>query len=69
MKQTRTPEEFEKIDKMEFYRLWFKKALTLGQIAKMYGVKREEVVAKKKEFNLTTYKCAVLSVLGGDKYK
>lgn len=72
--QTKTPEEFEKITRVEFYRLWFGETMkdnpmTLGQIARMYGVDKKTVKAKKKELGLTWLGCGVMFVVGGDKYK
>ena len=69
IKQEKTPDDFKNIDKIEFYRLWFKKALTMRQIAKMYGITREEVNHTRKEVGYTTFKCAFLSIMGGEKYK
>lgn len=72
--QTKTPEEFEKITRVEFYRLWFgatmkDNPMTLGQIARMYGVDKKTVKAKKKELGLTWLGCGIMFVAGGDKYK
>lgn len=69
VKVHRTPEEFDKITLKEFHNLWYNHALTLGQIAKMYGVDRDTVKAKKKAFNLTTFGCAMMTIAGGGKYK
>lgn len=69
IKQERTPEEFQKIDIVEFHRLWYIKALTDKQIAILYGVTKEEVKEKRKEFKLNALNCAVMYLAGGDKYK
>ena len=69
VKQERTPEEFSKITQVEFHNLWWNKAMTQGQIAKLYGVTRKEVVAKRKELKLNNFNCAMMRVAGGDKYK
>lgn len=74
VEQTRTPEEFDKITRVEFYKLWFGARLsdnpmTLGQIAKMYGVDRATVKAKKKELHLTWLLCGFMYVAGGDRWK
>ena len=72
--QTKTPEDFEKITRVEFYKLWFgatwkDKPMTLGQIAKMYGVDKKTVKEKKKELKLTWLTCGVLFVAGGNSYR
>jgi uncharacterized protein YjcR len=72
--QTKTPEEFDKITRVEFYRLWFGATwkdtpYTFKQIATMYGVDVATVKAKKKELGLTWLKCGVMFMAGGDKYK
>lgn len=72
--QTKTPEDFEKITRVEFYRLWFGASwrdnpMTLGQIAKMYGVDKKTVKTKKKELGLTWLNCGLMFVAGGDKYR
>lgn len=69
VKQTRTPEEFKEITKEEFHKLWYLKAMTMGQIGKMYGVTRKEVNAKRKEFKLTTLGCAVLYKFGDERWR
>lgn len=74
IEQTYTPEDFDKITRVEFYRLWFGASLrdtplTLGQIAKMYGVDRKTVKAKKKELGLTWLNCGLMYVAGGSKYR
>lgn len=72
--QTKTPEDFKKITRNEFYRLWFGASwkdnpLTLSQIAKMYGVDKATVKAKKKELGLTWLNCGIMFVTGGQKYR
>jgi hypothetical protein len=72
--QTKTPEDFEKITRVEFYRLWFGATMkdtpyTFKQIATMYGVDVKTVKAKKKELGLTWLQCGVMYLAGGDKYK
>lgn len=72
--QTKTPKDFEKITRVEFYNLWFGASwkdnpMSLGQIAKMYGVDRKTVKAKKKELGLTWLSCGIMFVAGGDRYK
>lgn len=72
--QTKTPEDFEKITRVELYNLcfgasWKDQPLSLGQIAKMYGVDKKTVKAKKKELKLGWITCGVLFVAGGPKYR
>ena len=67
--QTNTPEEFNKITKIELYRLWWLKAMTDGQIAKMYGVSKQDVKNKRKEHNIKWMNSAILSIMGNDKYR
>jgi len=69
IRQEKTPEEFSAIDKLELYKLWFKKALTDKQVATLYGVTKQDVKNKRKEFGYTLFRCAILSIIGGDKYK
>ena len=72
--QTKTPEDFEKITRVEFYNLWFGASwkdnpMSLGQIAKMYGEDKKTVKAKKKELGLTWLNCGIMFVAGGNKYR
>lgn len=72
--QTKTPKDFEKITRIEFYNLWFGASwkdnpMSLGQIAKMYGVDKKTVKAKKKELGLTWLNCGIMFVAGGNKYR
>lgn len=72
--QTKTPKDFEKITRVEFYNLWFGASwkdtpMSLGQIAKMYGVDKKTVKAKKKELGLTWLNCGIMFVAGGSKYR
>lgn len=72
--QTKTPKDFEKITRVEFYNLWFGASwkdnpMSLGQIAKMYGVDKKTVKAKKKELGLTWLNCGIMFVAGGNKYR
>ena len=72
--QTKTPKDFEKITRVEFYNLWFgvswkDNPMSLGQIAKMYGVDKKTVKAKKKELGLTWLNCGIMFVAGGNKYR
>lgn len=74
VEQTKTPKDFEKITRVEFYRLWFgasmkDKPMTLGQIGKMYGVDKKTVKVKKKELGLTWLMCGLMYVAGGERYK
>lgn len=67
--QTKSPDDFKNIKPLELYDLWFHKALTDRQIAKMYGITKNDVKQKRKEFKYTIWRCAILSVAGGTKYK
>lgn len=66
--QTNTPEDLAKLSRAEFHKLWFKDALTERQIAKKFGVTKEEVHARRKELNLTWLNSALLSMMGGNRY-
>lgn len=72
--QTKTPEDFAKITREEFYKLWFGATLkdnpmSLGQIAKIYGVDKKTVKEKKKELGLTWLNCGIMFVAGGSRYR
>lgn len=74
IEQTRTPEDFTKISRAELYKLWFgarlsDSPLTDRQIAKMYGVTKEEVKAKRKKLKIGWLSCGFMYVTSGDKYK
>ncbi len=67
--QTKTPEDFKKISKQELYKLWFGERLwdtpmTDGQIAKMYGVTKQEVKDKRKEKGITWLSCGLTYMSG-----
>lgn len=72
--QTKTPEDFEKITRVELFKLCFGSKLsdaplTNGQIATMYGVTKKEVKQKKKELKLGWLQCGIIFVMGGPRYK
>ena len=69
-----TKQDFNKITRIELYNLWWgkdwwKKPYSDRQIAELYGVTKKDVKAKRKELGLTWWKCAFLSVYGGEAYK
>lgn len=66
---TRSPEDLQKLDRVEFHKIWFIDALTDRQMAKMFGVTTKEVKAKRKELGLNWFNSAVLYITGGSKYK
>lgn len=69
MKQKYTREDFEKLTRVEMHRLWCIKAYTERQIAKMYGVTRQEVHEKRKnEFRLGWVNSCILHMMN-PKYK
>lgn len=67
--QTNTPEEFRKLNRKEFHKLWFRDALTDKQIAVKYGITKEEVKQRRKELNLNMWNSAVLFIMGGAGYR
>ncbi|MBO5389162.1 MAG: hypothetical protein J6A59_13715 [Lachnospiraceae bacterium] len=67
--QTNTPEDFQKLKKHELHKLWFHDALTDKQIAKKFGITKQDVKQKRKEFNLNMLNSAMLSVAGSPLYK
>ena len=69
MKKECKQEDFYKLDKKQFYQVWFIEALTDRQIAKRYNVSLKEVKSKRKEFGLNWWNCAVLWWVGGKDYK
>lgn len=73
-KKIRNPETFSKITYEEFYELYFGKSIhdnpmSLKQIAKLYGVDKKVVKAKKKELHINFLNCAIMFVAGGSKYR
>lgn len=66
--QTNTPDEFKKLTRPELHKLWFRDALTDGQIAKKFGVTKQEVKQKRKELNLHMFNSAISYLMGGKKY-
>lgn len=69
MKQTKQPEDFDKLDRVQLHQLWFNQALTDGQVAKMYGIDKQTVREKRKKFGLNWFSAATLWITGGPKYK
>lgn len=63
-----TPEDFEKITKVELHRLWFNEALTDKKVAILYGVTKQDVKEKRRQFKLTMITAAMLKVTNS-KYK
>ena len=69
IKQVHSPEELNKITKEEYYKIYYLRALSDRQIAKMYGVKTKDARDKRKELKLNLLNCAFLYLAGGPKYK
>lgn len=69
IEKTRTPQDFERITRVELHRLWFKEALTDKQIATMYGVDKSIVKEKRKAFKLGWISSGILYVAGSDAYR
>ena len=68
IKQEKNSDDFEKLTKIELYNLWFRKALTDKQIAKLYGVTKQQVKEKRKKYNIKYLNSAVLYLAGGKAY-
>lgn len=64
-----TEKKFDKITKLELYNLWFREALTDKQIATLYRTTKDVVKEKRKKYNMTIFKCAILFLIGGEQYK
>lgn len=69
VEQTNTREDFEKLDLVGLHDIWFNQALTDKQVAKKFGITKEEVKEKRKKFGLNFWSGAMLYVGGGEKYK
>ena len=74
IQQVRSPEQFNKITKVELYELCFGKSLkdrpfSNKEIAILYGVTEDDVKKKKAEFGLTPLSCALLFIAGGPEYR
>lgn len=64
-----TREEFYRLNKEQLHNIWFREAKTDRQIAKIYGVTKEEVKQRRIHYGLTYMKSAMLYLLGGEKYR
>lgn len=69
IEKTYTEKDFNKLSKIELYNLWFRDALTDTQIAKMYGVTKQQVKSKRKQYNIKYINSAVLFLMGGQQYR
>ena len=69
IKQLYTEKEFNKISKVELHGLWFRDALTDGQIARLYGVTKEQVKQKIKKYNIKYLNSAILYLVGNPEYR
>ena len=69
IEQIHNEEEFNRLTQAEFHNLWFVKAYTEGQIAKMYGVTKKQVHDKRKELKLGWFNSGMLYVAGGKRFK
>lgn len=69
IEQTYTEEDFDRITKLELYNLWFRDALTDGQIAKLYGTTKSVVKEKRKKYNIKYINSAILYLAGRPEYR
>lgn len=69
IKQLYTEKDFDKISKVELHGLWFRDALTDGQIARLYGVTKEKVKQKRKRYNIKYLSSAILFLMGSPEYR
>lgn len=69
IEQKYTEKDFNKLTQAEFHNLWFVRAYTEKQIAKMYGVTKEQVHKKRKELKLGWFNSGMLYVAGGKSFK
>mgnify|MGYP003299368298 CR=1 FL=1 len=64
-----TEEDLNKITNWEFHDLWFNKALTDRQMAKLFNVDVSKIKKKRKEFGLNWFNSAMMFLAGGDRFK
>lgn len=69
VKQMYTKKDFEKIDKITLFELWYKHALTDKQIAVLYGITPKDVKDKRKELNIGWLNSAMLLIAGPQKFR
>ena len=64
-----TEEDLKDITQWEFHDLWFNKALTDRQMAKLFNVDVSKIKEKRKEFGISWLSAGMMYVAGGDKFK
>lgn len=66
--QLYTPKDFEKLDKVLLYDVWYRQALTDKQVAKLFGVSASDVAKKRKELGIGWMNSAIASLSGGSTF-
>ena len=63
-----TEEDLQNIKQWEFHDLWFNKALTDRQMAKLFNVNVSKIKEKRKELGLNWFNSAMLFLAGGKQF-
>lgn len=65
IKQLYTPKDFEKLDKVLMFDVWYRQALTDKKIAKLFGVTAADVKSKREKLGIRWMNSAMASLSGG----
>lgn len=68
IKQLYTPKDFEKLDKVLMFDVWYRQALTDKKIAKLFGVTAADVKNKREKLGIRWMSSAMASLSGGKTF-
>lgn len=68
IKQLYTPKDFEKLDKVLMFDVWYRQALTDKKIAKLFGVTAADVKSKREKLGIRWMNSAIASLSGGPTF-
>lgn len=68
IKQLYTPKDFEKLDKVLMFDVWYRQALTDKKIAKLFGVTAADVKSKREKLGIRWMNSAMASLSGGPTF-
>ena len=66
--QLYTPQDFDRLDKVLMYDVWYRQALTDKQVAKLFGVTASDVKEKRSELGVRWMNSAIASISGGSTF-
>lgn len=68
IKQLYTPKDFEKLDKVLLFDVWYRQALTDKQVGKLFGVTAADVKKKREKLGIRWMNSAIASLSGGQTF-